>query len=200
VSVRLVTLALFVAGVVLLGCTAEPAGPRPTLPHPSWAPVVVPAAGKAGAKPTKAAASGPRRPTPRPAALDDASWRVAFCRTQDEVFALAFAFRAATKAGATRNLPAFRASIRTIDRRVDHARRSLQAVPARYARPLVQVQMTMLRTMNLVADLALRVLRTRSMSDYRRLEAVARTADRQWRQAVKVNHRLQEGEHRLICL
>ena len=198
VSIRSIAVlfALVLAAVLPLGCAAGPAGPRPTLPHPSYAPVVVPAQG-ATPKPRP---DRPRQAATAPQRMTDAEWRVAFCKTQDEVFALQFALTHAAKAGATRDLDAFKAAIRTLSRRIDHARRSLASVPARYARPLVTIQRTMMRTYDQATAAALQVLRTRSMTQFRRFEALGRAADRQWNQMVKANHRLQSGPHRLLCL
>lgn len=194
-STRSLLTALLIAGLALTGCASTPAGPRPTMPHPSWAPVVAPAA--ATAKPgTK---SRPRA-TPKPGAMSDTEWRTAFCKTQDTVFALAFAVSHVADMGDTGSIDAFRRSIRTLDARTDRARKALLAVPARYARPLVTIELAYLRSVNLFSSRALGILRSRSTAGLPALKAVANQADRQWRQMVAVNRRLQNGEHRLICL
>lgn len=187
--------ALTLASAIVLGCTAEPAGPRPTLPHPSYAAVVLP-----GDRITPKPARRPdRAPTPRPAAMTDAQWRVAFCEVQDEVFALQFAVTRAAKIGATRDKAAFVASLKGLGRRIDRAQRRLAAVQPRYARPLVVIQVQMLRAYERGTDLALGYLASPSMSELRQFEAAGKLADRLWRQMSKVNQRLLNGPHRFFC-
>ena len=130
----------------------------------------------------------------------DAEWRVAFCRAQDTVFALAFAIDWALSVGETRDFGAFRRSIRVLDGRVDRARRALQGVPPRYAGPLVTAELRFLKGLDLMAARFTTLLRTRSPRELPRIRAAAAMAKRGWTDMVRVNQELQQGSHRLICL
>jgi len=191
----MVALALVLVSAALVGCAATPAGPPPTLPHASSAPVVVPAA----AEPARPGTAGKSRATQKPGATSDAEWRTAFCKTQDLVFELQFATRYAAGIARSMDIEAFRRTLRIVRTRAEQARRALVRVPARYARPLVAVELAFLRSMDAVVGGGLTVLRTRSASDMPPVVAAAKRADRQWASMVRLNHRLQEGEHRLIC-
>lgn len=192
-----IPVAFLVAAAILVGCTAEPAGPRPTLPHPSYAPVVVPG-DRATPRPAKRS-DRPRTATPKPAAMTDVEWRVAFCKVQDEVFALQFAVTRAVDVGETRNRTAFVASLKVLARRIDRAQRSLASVQPRYAKALVAVQRPMLRAYERGIDLAIGYLRSPTASEYRAFVVAGKQADQLWRRMAKVTQRLLNGPHRFYC-
>ncbi|MFN8619565.1 MAG: hypothetical protein U0869_02305 [Chloroflexota bacterium] len=191
--------ALGLVALLLTGCVSEPAGPRPTLPHPSWAPIRMPAAGDPTPRARPARKPGRSTPTPRPAALTDAEWRPVFCATQDAVFNLSFAIDWAADVGDSHDWNAFRRSLHVLDGRVEKARAALLRVPARYALPLVSAERRFLRGLDQMVSRFLVLLRTRSPRDVAPVKIAARSADLAWRDMVKANQRLQLGEHRLVC-
>jgi hypothetical protein len=200
VSARSSALILALLGLLVAACAGAPAAPRVTAPPTTHALSAVPA--DVGAATPERSKPTPERskptPTPRPRAMSDAEWRVAFCQTQDVVFALQFAID--NVVDASRNVAAFKRAIRILGNRAQRARRVLRSVPARYARPLVTVEHAFLRSLEQYADVGASVLRHPTTSGIRSLQAVGRRADRQWDQMVRANRRMHESRHRLVCL
>jgi hypothetical protein len=176
----LVLLAL--ACVVIAGCGAA-AGPRPTLPRPSYAPVV---------RPT---------PDPQPAGrggsqLTYTEWKLRFCAAQDDVFDLVFAIGHTVSVGPGTSVGELRRDARDLASRVARARSALSKVPPRETHRLVAAQREFLADASRLAQRIVDLTISRSQADLRQtlsaLRGTQRSLDRMYRlnQQVLSNLRL----------